>query len=115
MKKVKLGLQRGYSRNMPPKVFNGASDVCFAGKNGANEGGRSDSAKLWWGHFRYMMFQDRGGQTWPEGKFQWSAEEAIQHRNSLLRFCWEVFSRMFVLSLCIKCWEVKRVEGEIRQ
>jgi hypothetical protein len=43
-----------------------------------------------------MMFQDRGGQTWPEGKFQWSAEEAIQHRNSLLRFCWEVFSRIFV-------------------
>lgn len=30
MKKVKLGLQRGYSRNMPPKVFNGATSVSQA-------------------------------------------------------------------------------------
>jgi hypothetical protein len=107
MKKVKLGLQRGYSRNMPPKVFNGASDVCFAGKNGANEGGRSDSAKLWWGHFRCMMFQDRGGQTWPG----WGANfnGALRRQFNIGIHCYDFAGKVSLVSLsCLYASSVRK-------
>jgi hypothetical protein len=103
MKKVKLGLQRGYSRNMPPKVFNGATSVSQARMSEQRWKGRLGEALVGSFSVHDVPGPRRTDLAGGGGRFQWSAEEAIQHRNSLLRFCWEVFSRIFVLSLCIKC------------
>jgi hypothetical protein len=77
--------------------------------------GRSDWAKLWWGHFRYMMFQGRGGLKPQASRVLtawWDGNSTVESMSDTT--CWGVHSRIGEFSQS-KCWELERVESEVLQ